>query len=114
MSDICRFAGHVGSGDDEHLVLRVGRVDVVGDETSRSEDIFDHRVTTVFNLECVAIVEERHCPIVFGGDACEGEADIDVGHRIGSSHYRRGVFDHLLTDTAVDGLLKFRDKIDGA
>ena len=114
MADVCGLAGHVGSGDDEELVFGVGCVDVVGNESSVSEDVFDYGVSSVVDFEEVAVVEERHRPVVFGGDAGEGEADVNVGDRCGCSHDCGGVFGDLLTDASVDGLFEFADLVGGS
>ena len=75
-----RFTGHVGSGEDDDLLVLVVQVDVVGNIfLARGHQSLDHRMTTALDVEGQVLGHLRTAILILDRESRESSQDIDPG-----------------------------------
>ena len=86
LAHVGALAGHVRAGYDEHALVRLVEVGVVGHEERVLLQPLDHRVAAVFDVDGAGEVELRPAVVVADGGLCEGAEGVHHGYLL-----RRGL-----------------------
>ncbi len=82
LAEIGRFTGHVGTREDDDLVLFRIQLQVVGHEDTGGQALLDQRVPTAFDAEPQTRVDLRAAPAMIRGGHGQAEQGVDHADRV--------------------------------
>ena len=88
MTQQSAFSGHIGSGDDDYLLLVVVEIDIVGHEAlTHGQLLLNHGVSALAYVELQAVVDHRAHVVVVFGHLGKAHKAVELGDEVGVDLY---------------------------